>query len=112
MERVQSCLQKVILIVGLLAPSFFLTVPSLRSLLELCHGKCRYASLYFCMCIDQEDNELEVLEIIHHYVEVLDRYFGSVSCETNFLSNQSSVTNAGVGCIADFFILNVFCPGL
>lgn len=40
---------------------------------------CRYASLYFCMCIDEEDNELEVLEIIHHYVEILDRYFGSVS---------------------------------
>lgn len=39
----------------------------------------RYASLYFCMCIDEEDNELEVLEIIHHYVEILDRYFGSVS---------------------------------
>lgn len=40
---------------------------------------CRYASLYFCMCIDQDDNELEVLEIIHHFVEILDRYFGSVS---------------------------------
>lgn len=40
---------------------------------------CRYASLYFCMCIDEADNELEVLEIIHHYVEILDRYFGSVS---------------------------------
>ena len=40
---------------------------------------CRYASLYFCMCIDGDDNELEVLEIIHHYVEILDRYFGSVS---------------------------------
>ena len=40
---------------------------------------CRYASLYFCMCIDEEDNELEVLEIIHHFVEILDRYFGSVS---------------------------------
>lgn len=39
---------------------------------------CRYASLYFCMCIDQDDNELEVLEIIHHFVEILDRYFGSV----------------------------------
>uniref|UniRef100_A0ACD5TAK3 Uncharacterized protein n=1 Tax=Avena sativa TaxID=4498 RepID=A0ACD5TAK3_AVESA len=39
----------------------------------------RYASLYFCMCIDADDNELEVLEIIHHFVEVLDRYFGSVS---------------------------------
>ncbi|EFH45346.1 predicted protein [Arabidopsis lyrata subsp. lyrata] len=31
----------------------------------------RYASLYFCMCIDQEDNELEVLDIIHHYAEIL-----------------------------------------
>lgn len=40
---------------------------------------CRYASLYFCMCIDEDDNELEVLEIIHHFVEILDRYFGSVS---------------------------------
>lgn len=44
---------------------------------------CRYASLYFCMCIDQDDNELEILEIIHHYVEILDRYFGSVS-ESDF----------------------------
>ncbi|KAG6748065.1 hypothetical protein POTOM_047961 [Populus tomentosa] len=55
----------------------------------------RYASLYFCMCIDQEDNELEVLEIIHHYVEILDRYFGSVSelrlwlivCELDLIFN-------------------------
>ncbi|KAG8500465.1 hypothetical protein CXB51_002744 [Gossypium anomalum] len=39
----------------------------------------KYASLYFCMCIDPDGNELEILEIIHHYVEVLDRYFGSVS---------------------------------
>lgn len=45
---------------------------------------CRYASLYFCMCIDEEDNELEVLEIIHHYVEILDRYFGSVSSIKSF----------------------------
>ncbi|XP_038974072.1 AP-1 complex subunit sigma-2-like isoform X3 [Phoenix dactylifera] len=37
----------------------------------------RYASLYFCACIDPDDNELEILEIIHHYVEILDRYFGS-----------------------------------
>lgn len=39
----------------------------------------RYASLYFCMCIDNDDNELEILQVIHHYVEILDRYFGSVS---------------------------------
>ncbi|THU69923.1 hypothetical protein C4D60_Mb08t19530 [Musa balbisiana] len=37
----------------------------------------RYASLYFCICIDPDDNELEILEIIHHFVEILDRYFGS-----------------------------------
>lgn len=42
-------------------------------------GWDRYASLYFCMCVDAVDNELETLEIIHHYVEILDRYFGNVS---------------------------------
>ncbi|KAJ7298170.1 hypothetical protein O6H91_05G116600 [Diphasiastrum complanatum] len=46
----------------------------------------RYASLYFCMCIDSEDNELECLEIIHHYVQILDRYFGNV-CELDLIFN-------------------------
>ncbi|XP_042489248.1 AP-1 complex subunit sigma-1-like [Macadamia integrifolia] len=46
----------------------------------------RYASLYFCMCIDQGDNELEVLQIIHHFVEILDRYFGNV-CELDLIFN-------------------------
>ncbi|WOL15209.1 AP-1 complex subunit sigma-2-like [Canna indica] len=46
----------------------------------------RYASLYFCMCIDSDDNELESLEIIHHFVEILDRYFGSV-CELDLIFN-------------------------
>ncbi|ONK61617.1 uncharacterized protein A4U43_C08F31820 [Asparagus officinalis] len=46
----------------------------------------RYASLYFCMCIDANDNELEMLEIIHHFVEILDRYFGSV-CELDLIFN-------------------------
>lgn len=40
---------------------------------------CRYASLYFCCAIEQNDNELLTLEIIHRYVELLDKYFGSVS---------------------------------
>ncbi|KAL2917314.1 hypothetical protein HK105_202978 [Polyrhizophydium stewartii] len=31
----------------------------------------RYASL--CFCIDDDDNELIALEIIHRYVQVLDR---------------------------------------
>lgn len=38
-----------------------------------------YASLYFCCAIEQNDNELLTLEIIHRYVELLDKYFGSVS---------------------------------
>uniref|UniRef100_A0A674AH96 AP complex mu/sigma subunit domain-containing protein n=1 Tax=Salmo trutta TaxID=8032 RepID=A0A674AH96_SALTR len=38
----------------------------------------RYASLYFCCAIENQDNELITLEIIHRYVELLDKYFGSV----------------------------------
>jgi AP-1 complex subunit sigma 1/2 len=46
----------------------------------------RYASLYFVAYCDLEDNELMVLEIIHHYVEILDRYFGNV-CELDLIFN-------------------------
>lgn len=40
---------------------------------------CRYASLYFCCAIEEQDNELITLEVIHRFVELLDKYFGSVS---------------------------------
>lgn len=40
----------------------------------------RYASLFFVCGIGSGDNELITLEIIHRYVEVLDRYFGNVRC--------------------------------
>merc|ERR1719348_2176055 len=46
----------------------------------------RYASLYFCAAIDNTDNELATLEIIHRYVELLDKYFGSV-CELDIIFN-------------------------
>ncbi|XP_064394219.1 AP-1 complex subunit sigma-2-like isoform X2 [Halichondria panicea] len=46
----------------------------------------RYASLYFCCAIDADDNELIVLEILHRYVELLDKYFGSV-CELDIIFN-------------------------
>ncbi|XP_061185274.1 AP-1 complex subunit sigma-2-like isoform X3 [Saccostrea echinata] len=46
----------------------------------------RYASLYFCCAIEAEDNELLTLEIIHRYVELLDKYFGSV-CELDIIFN-------------------------
>lgn len=31
----------------------------------------RYAGLFFCVCIDANDNELAYLEAIHLFVEVL-----------------------------------------
>eukprot|EP00058_Branchiostoma_floridae_P000482 XP_002585970.1 hypothetical protein BRAFLDRAFT_62821 [Branchiostoma floridae] len=45
----------------------------------------RYASLYFCCAIEKGDNELLTLEIIHRYVELLDKYFGSETTKKNFL---------------------------
>ncbi|TCD69651.1 AP-1 adaptor complex sigma subunit Aps1 [Steccherinum ochraceum] len=46
----------------------------------------RYASLFFVCGIGSEDNELITLEIVHRYVEVLDRYFGNV-CELDLIFN-------------------------
>ena len=46
----------------------------------------RYASLYFCLAVDDTENELIVLEIIQHYVEILDKYFGNV-CELDLIFN-------------------------
>ena len=39
----------------------------------------RYASLYFVVGIDDDDeNELSILEFIHNLVETLDKYFENV----------------------------------
>lgn len=46
----------------------------------------RYASLFFITGIDARDNELIGLEIIHRYVETLDKYFGNV-CELDLIFN-------------------------
>ncbi|KAH7105539.1 Adaptor protein complex sigma subunit [Auriculariales sp. MPI-PUGE-AT-0066] len=46
----------------------------------------RYASLFFVCGLDDGDNELLCLEIVHRYVEVLDRYFGNV-CELDLIFN-------------------------
>jgi len=46
----------------------------------------RYASLFFICQIGDEDNELLTLEIIHRYVEILDRLFGNV-CEMDLIFN-------------------------
>jgi len=46
----------------------------------------RYASLYFAMLIDPEDNALSALVGIHFLVETLDRYFQNV-CELDLVFN-------------------------
>ena len=47
------------------------------------------------MAIGENDNELITLEVIHRYVELLDKYFGSV-CELDIIFNyeKASATNA------------------
>eukprot|EP01103_Thecamoeba_quadrilineata_P012799 TRINITY_DN3394_c0_g1_i2.p1 TRINITY_DN3394_c0_g1~~TRINITY_DN3394_c0_g1_i2.p1 ORF type:complete len:156 (-),score=11.75 TRINITY_DN3394_c0_g1_i2:13-480(-) len=46
----------------------------------------RYASLFFIVCADPTDNELLMLEIIHLFVETLDRHFVNV-CELDLIFN-------------------------
>ncbi|XP_020384287.1 AP-1 complex subunit sigma-3a isoform X2 [Rhincodon typus] len=60
----------------------------------------RFASLYFCCAIEEQDNELLTLEIIHRYVELLDKYFGNV-CELDIIFNFEKA----------YFILDEFLIG-
>ncbi|CAF9923733.1 MAG: AP-2 complex subunit sigma [Gomphillus americanus] len=46
----------------------------------------RYAGLFFCVCVDANDNELAYLEAIHYFVEVLDAFFTNV-CELDLVFN-------------------------
>lgn len=46
----------------------------------------RYAGLFFCVCVDANDNELAYLEAIHLFVEILDAFFGNV-CELDLVFN-------------------------
>ncbi|KAF7291251.1 AP complex subunit sigma [Mycena indigotica] len=50
----------------------------------------RYAGLFFCVCVDANDNELAHLEAIHFFVEVLgpatDTFFDNV-CELDLVFN-------------------------
>ncbi|KAG5220227.1 AP-1 adaptor complex sigma [Salix suchowensis] len=48
----------------------------------------RYASLFFVCGISTEDNELVTLEIIHRYVEILDRYFGNLTTRDSIFNFQ------------------------
>ncbi|XP_056589152.1 AP-1 complex subunit sigma-2 isoform X2 [Triplophysa dalaica] len=74
----------------------------------------RYASLYFCCAIEDQDNELITLEIIHRYVELLDKYFGSSDAK-----HAGNYISTGKVCELDiifnfekaYFILDEFLLG-
>lgn len=44
----------------------------------------RYASLFFIAGASSDDNELITLEVIHRYVEQMDKYYGNV-CELDII---------------------------
>ncbi|KAK8804941.1 hypothetical protein WA171_006906 [Blastocystis sp. BT1] len=60
----------------------------------------RFASLYFIISIDKDENELTALEFIQHYVEVLDQYFGNV-CELDIIFHYDKA----------YHVLNELCIG-
>ena len=62
----------------------------------------RYASLYFVAGVPPGTNELVVLEEVHLFVEVLDRYFGNV-CEVQ--SQGFYFTKSSGTCLNPFTLL-------
>lgn len=74
----------------------------------------RYASLFFLVGVDDEENELAILEFIHCLVETLDRYFSNV-CELDLMFNlemahfivDEMLIN---GCIVDTNKQNILTP--
>lgn len=50
----------------------------------------RYAGLFFILGLDQEDNDLVYVELIHLLVEVLDMFFKDV-CELDLIFNFHKV---------------------
>jgi hypothetical protein len=49
---------------------------------------------FFPSCLPAEDNELLTLEVVHQFVEVLDKYFGNV-CELDLIFNFHKARRGG-----------------
>eukprot|EP00923_Selenidium_pygospionis_P017792 GHVN01031266.1.p1 GENE.GHVN01031266.1~~GHVN01031266.1.p1 ORF type:complete len:144 (+),score=22.28 GHVN01031266.1:430-861(+) len=60
----------------------------------------QYAGLVFTLCVDVNDNELGMYQLIHLFVEALDSFFGSV-CELDVVLNFDKVYQ-----ILDEIVLN------
>eukprot|EP00906_Rhabdomonas_costata_P018579 RCo027115 len=74
----------------------------------------RYASLFFIVGVDNDENELAILEFIHAIVETFDKYFDNV-CELDLMFNlekaqfilEEMVAN---GCILETNKANILAP--
>ncbi|KAK1437576.1 hypothetical protein QVD17_03370 [Tagetes erecta] len=74
----------------------------------------RYASLFFLVGVDNDENELAILEFIHLLVETMDRHFGNV-CELDIMFHlekahfmlEEMVMN---GCIVETSKANILAP--
>ncbi|KAJ3704085.1 AP-1 complex subunit sigma-1 [Rhynchospora pubera] len=74
----------------------------------------RYASLFFLVGVDNDENELAILEFIHLLVETMDRHFGNV-CELDIMFHlekvhfmlEEMVMN---GCIVETSKTNILSP--
>lgn len=55
----------------------------------------RYASLFFLVGVDADENELAVLEFIHCMVETLDKWYSNV-CELDIMFGLDTVSAAAV----------------
>ncbi|ELU18349.1 hypothetical protein CAPTEDRAFT_125077 [Capitella teleta] len=50
----------------------------------------KYATLYFILGVDEDENELAALEFIQNIVEIFDKYFDKV-CELDIMFNLDRV---------------------
>ncbi|KAF2285184.1 hypothetical protein GH714_038974 [Hevea brasiliensis] len=74
----------------------------------------RYASLFFLVGVDNDENELAILEFIHLLVETMDRHFGNV-CELDIMFHlekahfmlEEMVMN---GCVVETSKSNILAP--
>lgn len=53
----------------------------------------RYAGIFCCICIKNDDNQLYFLEALHLFVEILDTFFGNV-CELDIVFHFAEVYEA------------------
>lgn len=65
-------------------PASFHTGPGPNSIIDSKIVYRRYASLFFIAGCSSTDNELITLEIVHRYVEQMDKYYGNV-CELDII---------------------------